>query len=57
MGYHVLHCSHNSKPVNGYEVCKNETTAAIIIGNGQSQDQLWAMHNFLADRRIHYEYW
>jgi hypothetical protein len=35
----------------------NETTAAIIIGNGQTQDQLWATHNFLADREIAYEYW
>jgi hypothetical protein len=35
----------------------DETTAAIIIGNGQSQDQLRAMHNFLAEREIAYEYW
>lgn len=34
-----------------------ETTAAIIIGNGQSQEQLREMHRFLADREIAYQYW
>ena len=35
----------------------NETTAAIIIGNDQSRDQLRAIHDFLADRKIEYQIW
>jgi hypothetical protein len=35
----------------------DETLVAIIVGDGQSRDQLWAMHEFLADREIAYQYW
>jgi len=35
----------------------DETTAAIIVGNNQSQEHLLAMHSFLADRQIEYQVW
>lgn len=34
-----------------------EATVAIFIGDDQSEAQLRAMHDFLADRKIDYEIW